>query len=147
MQSACVLLCCHLWPIRLYHVFPHFRFSTFSYKRHDFQQQQQQSYWVENLRLVVSTKFVWKISHSGKNSAKCYHKCAQIFMQSACYFYQILMKIELYRYIFDKYSDFKVHENSSIRRWVVLCRQTDTWRIYWSLFAILRKRLKRNIVG
>jgi hypothetical protein len=23
MQSACTVLYCHLWPVRLYHIFPH----------------------------------------------------------------------------------------------------------------------------
>ena len=24
MQSACAVLCCHLWPLRLHHIFPHY---------------------------------------------------------------------------------------------------------------------------
>jgi len=42
---------------------------------------------------------------------------------------------------------FQISWKSSIKRLVVLFRQTDTWRIYWSLFAILQTRLKRNISG
>jgi hypothetical protein len=24
MRSLCAVLCCHLWPVRLYHIFPHY---------------------------------------------------------------------------------------------------------------------------
>ena len=30
--------------------------------------------------LVLSTTFVWKISHSNKNSARYHHKCRQVFV-------------------------------------------------------------------
>jgi hypothetical protein len=137
MQSSCVLLCWHLWHIRLYHIFPHYPINGTIFKNiHSIK---------KNLRLVVSTKSVRKISHSGKKSAKCYHKFTQIFTQTICYFCQVLMKIELYRYIFDKYSDFIFHENPSTKRSVVLCRQT--WQSYWSLFAILRKAPKKKHCG
>jgi len=35
------------------------------------------------------------------------------------------MKIEISRHIFEKYSNYKFHENPSSERHVVPCRQTD----------------------
>jgi hypothetical protein len=41
------------------------------------------------------TTFVWNIAHSKKNSARYYHKCENVFMQSTHYFRYILMNIPL----------------------------------------------------
>jgi hypothetical protein len=61
----------------------------------------------------------------------------------------ILMKLEFSRQIFEKFSNIKFHENpSNGTRVVRLFRRTDgqTWRIKYSLSAILRTRLKIYIV-
>ena len=42
-----------------------------------------------------------------------------------CYSCQVLMKFELLRQIFEKYSNIKYHENPSSGNRVVLCRQAD----------------------
>jgi hypothetical protein len=52
------------------------------------------------------TTFVWNVSHFKKNSAQYYHKCTQVLMQSTSCSYQILMKHDSYRQIFENYSNF-----------------------------------------
>jgi hypothetical protein len=54
------------------------------------------------------------------------------------------MKLEFSRQIVEKYSDIKFHENPSSRRQIVRCGRMDGLieRMRWSLFAILRMRLK-----
>jgi hypothetical protein len=31
MQSTCAILYCHLWPVRLYHIFPHYRINNMTF--------------------------------------------------------------------------------------------------------------------
>ena len=52
-------------------------FSTLSHKRHDFRKKV-----IEHKMcvLILSTNFVWNISHSTKDSAKYYHKCTYVLM-------------------------------------------------------------------
>ena len=60
--------------------------------------------------LVFSATFVWRIFHSKKNSGRYYHKCTcEVSVIS-----QILMKTEFSRQIFEKYSNIKFRENSSV---------------------------------
>jgi hypothetical protein len=53
---------------------------------------------------ISSTNIFLHISNSKKTSATCYHKCTKLFIYSACYCWQILIKIEFSRqlYIFMK---------------------------------------------
>ena len=65
------VLYCHLWPILLYHIFPHYlskgtifgEKKAFEYKM---------CFW------IFCTKFVWKNFHSKKNPAR-YYKYAWVF--------------------------------------------------------------------
>jgi len=52
-----------------------------------------------------------------------------VFLQSSIYC-QIAMKLEFSRQMFEKYSNVKLHENSSSGSRVVPCRSTDrqTWQ-------------------
>jgi hypothetical protein len=52
-------------------------FSTLSHKRHDFRKNV-----IEHKMcvLILSTNFVWNISHPKKNSARYYNRCTQVFM-------------------------------------------------------------------
>ena len=52
--------------------------------------------------LIFPTIFVWNISHSKKNLARCDQKCISVFMYSTGYSCQILMKLEFSRLIFGK---------------------------------------------
>jgi hypothetical protein len=63
---------------------------------------------------IFFTTFAWNISHFKKNCAGYDHKCLLVFMQSACYSSQILMKLEFSPQIFEKYSNIKFHENSPV---------------------------------
>jgi len=74
-------ICCHLWPVRLYHVF-----STLSHKRHDLRRKV-----TENKMCVVisSTTFLWNVSHSHWDiiiNVHSFHVKYQLFLS---YFNQI----------------------------------------------------------
>ena len=89
-QCAYDILYCHLWPLA-----PTY-FSTLSHKRHNFRKR------VTEHKLYVltfSTTFFWDISHSKKNSARCYHKCVLVFMWGTQYSCQVVMARELSRQI------------------------------------------------
>jgi hypothetical protein len=65
-------------------------------------------------------------------------------MTSTRYSCQILMKLEISRQIFEKSPNIKFYENPVSGSRVIACGQTDrqTKLSRYSLFAILRKRLK-----
>ena len=50
--------------------------------------------------LIFSTTFISNISCSKKNSSRYYHKCTQVFMQSASYYCKISMELEFSRQLF-----------------------------------------------
>ena len=52
--------------------------------------------------LIFCTTFVWNISHSEKNWARYDQKCTSVFMYSTSYPSQILIKLQVYRKIFEK---------------------------------------------
>ena len=80
--------------------------------------------------LILAATFVWNISHSKKNSKKCYHRCAYIFTQSTRYSCDVSIKPECSQQIFKKYSHANFHENLSSESQVVPCGHTDgqTWQ-------------------
>jgi hypothetical protein len=89
------------------HVSP---FSTLCHKRHDFREKVIQH---KMCVLILSTTFVWNISHSEQIWTRYDHKCISVFMYSTGYSCQILMKLEFSRQIFQKYSNIKFHLNPS----------------------------------
>jgi len=92
------------------------------------------------LCLILSTTFVWNISHSKKNSALYYYKCTHIRMQITRQSCRILMKLELFWRVVEQSSNTKFSENHSSGSRVVPRRQN--WRNKQLLFAIFRIRLK-----
>jgi hypothetical protein len=86
-------------------------FSTLSYKRHNFREK---SYWAN---------FVWNISHSMKNAARC-HSCTQVRTWSARYSCHVLMELQSSRQIFEKIN-IKFHENLFSGGRVVPCGRAD----------------------
>jgi hypothetical protein len=120
MQSACFMLYCDMWRVRLCHIF-----STLSHKRYIFGKK------LLNIKLCFDFlyNFVWDISHSEKNLARCSHKCTHVFMWSARYFCQSLMKNEFSRQIFEKYWNIKFHENPSSESRLVPCGRTDMTKL------------------
>jgi hypothetical protein len=105
MQSACAVLYCHLWPVRLYHIFPHYFTNCTILGKKVIEH--------KTCVFIFSAIFVWNISHSKNNSARYYHRCTQVFMQSTRYFCQILTKLEFSPQVFETCSDTKFHENPS----------------------------------
>ena len=61
VQCACTVLC-HLWPVRLYSIFPHYFINGTIFVKH-----------------LLNIFFVLNISHSEKNSAR-YHKRSWVFV-------------------------------------------------------------------
>jgi hypothetical protein len=74
-------------------------FSTLSHKRHDFRKKKINTEH-KICVLIFSTIFVWNISHSKKNWARYDQKCILVFMWSAGYSCESLMKIGFSRQFF-----------------------------------------------
>ena len=74
-KDACALFHCHLWPIRLYHVF----YFTLSHKKHDFRKNI-----IEHKKCVsiFSTNFTLKLNDFKKTSAWYYRKWTWVYWQS-----------------------------------------------------------------
>ena len=105
-------------------------FSTLSHKRHDFQGKKLLKI---KCVLISSTAFVWYTSHSKKNWARNDPQSVLVFMRSSCYSCQILMKLEFFRLIFEKYSIINFHENPSSGSHAVPCEQTDETQLLVAL--------------
>jgi len=72
--------------------------------------------------VLISTTFLWNISHSTKNAARYYHKCRglQIKYPLLSYFNETS-----FWQIFENSSNIKFHKNPSRGSWVVPRRKTD----------------------
>jgi hypothetical protein len=53
--------CCHLWPVRIYNIFPHYLINGTIFER---------KVLITKCVLTSSTTFVWNISHSENNWAR-----------------------------------------------------------------------------
>jgi len=142
---------CHLWPAPLYNIFPHYLLTpillTWRIRWAPNNASKWQigfnsafkglngtifvggggeggSYWTQNVCFDFLYKFVWNISYSKKNWARCDEKCEFISMWSTRYSCQILMKPEFSRHVFEKYRNIKLHENPSSGSRLVTCRRT-----------------------
>jgi hypothetical protein len=92
--------------------------------------------------LIFPTIFFWSISHSKKHLSRYYHKYTSVLYMSVI-LCQILIRFELSRQIFEKYSNIKFQGNPSRRSRVVACRQTDRHDEAKSRFSpCCEKRLK-----
>ena len=74
--------------------------------------------------LIFSTTFVRNISHSKKTPARYDHKCTLVCMYSILYYCYIVMKLQFYRQIFQKFSNSIFNQNPSIGSRLVQCEQT-----------------------
>jgi hypothetical protein len=63
--------------------------------------------------------------------------------ESACYSFQIVIKPEFSRQLFEKYSDIKFHENPSIGSRVDPCGRTDRLTVTTRLKVTFRNFLDR----
>ena len=128
MQSACVILYCHVWHVWLYLFFLH------SHKRPDFRKKKS----VLNTKCVFnfSITFVWNISHSTKNWARCDEDCISVLMQSIVILVRNLNFLDIF-----SHSNIKFHENLSSGSRVVprgrTDRQTDMPRLRLSYVPCL----------
>jgi len=75
--------------------------------------------------LIISTVLSELFLFSKSNIARFDHKCLLVLRPSTRYSCQYLMKFELSRKIFQKYSNIRFHENPSSGSRVVPNRQTD----------------------
>jgi len=107
---------CHLWPARLYYIFPHHlitaRCSKIVIGR-------------TVCVFIFSTPFSRNISHSKNNWAIYDQNTFSPFMSSTRYPCQIFTKLEFSRPIFEKCSNIKFPENPFIVSRIVPCGETD----------------------
>jgi hypothetical protein len=84
---------CHLWPVRLYNIFPHYLINGMIFGGGGK---------LLNIKgiLIFSSAFVLNTSHS-KNCARCDQKCILVSMYCTCYSCQILTNLEFSRQIFE----------------------------------------------
>jgi hypothetical protein len=93
---------------------------------------------------LLSTTFVWNISHSKKKWARYDEKCIMVFTWSASYSCQILMKLELSRQIFEKYPKFSFMKSRPVGAELYHAdRQTDKHGVN-SRFSQFCERAAKN---
>ena len=90
MQCACAVLCCHLWPIRLYYISLHYLINaTIAGKK--------TKAIAHKMCLIFSTTFVWNISHYKKNWTRYYKNIPW----TSCTVTVVLKLDFLYRFFFN----------------------------------------------
>jgi hypothetical protein len=90
---------CHLWPLRLYNIFPHYLINGMLFG--------EKTVLTQNVFLIISATCVWNIFYSKKDRARYDQKCKLVFMQSPRYTCNILMMLQFSRQIFGKYSNIR----------------------------------------
>jgi hypothetical protein len=105
MNSACAVLYCHLWPVRALN---------------------ERQMWV----LISSTTFVWNISHSKNNRARCDRKCVLGLVRGPRYSCHILAKLWFSRQTSEKYWNINVTKIRPVAAELFACGRLDrrTWR-------------------
>jgi len=120
-------------------------FSTLSHKGHIFHGKVVEH---EMCVLIFSTSFARNISHSKKNWARYNQKCILLFMGSTHYSCYILIKLEISRHIFWKYSNIKFSENLPRGSWGVPCELTHGWQTHTTkLIVVVRNFANANHRG
>jgi len=113
-----MILSRHLFPLWLYHIFPHYhRNGTIFWRK--------KNYWTWSICFDFPYKSVWNIFHYTKDSATYYNKCTQDFVWSTRCSLQILIKIELFGQTSKNLQISNLNENPSSGSRVVPCRQRD----------------------
>jgi len=116
MQSACSALYCHMWPVRLYHVFPHYLIKSTIFEKKKLLNIKC-VFWF-SLQLVSETFLT--LGWIKRDTIIAVHRSL-----STRYSCQILMKLEFSGRIFDKSSNIKFHESPSSCSRTVSCGRTD----------------------
>ena len=99
---------CHPWPVQLYNIIRHYLINSTIFEGKT----------LLNMKcvLIISTTFVWNISHSKKNSGWYNLKCTNACTYSTRYYCQILMELRFSQKIFKTYRNIKSHEDPSSGR-------------------------------
>jgi hypothetical protein len=97
---------CHLWPARLYNIFPPNLINCTIFEKKNFIGH-------KKFVFIFSTDFVRNISHFKNNSSRYYHKCMYVLMYSTCYSCQVLRKLVFSRHILEKSSNIEINGNPS----------------------------------
>ena len=170
MQSACAMLYFHLWPVWIYHIFPHYVincticwekslntkcvliFSTAFACNISHSKKKCARYDRKSLNtkcvLVFSTTFVCNISHSKKKCARYDYKYRYmlVFTWRTHYSRYSLMKLKFSRQTFEKYSNSKFSWKSrpTGAELFHVDRQTDMTKLVVA-FHILAKASKNKL--
>ena len=111
---------CHLRPVWLHHIFPHYLINgTISWKKKVTEP--------KVCVLIFSTNFVWNISHCKKHSTSYCHKCENVLMLNIRCYCRIIIKLEFSQQIFEESSTTKFLQNSSNDSRVFPCGRADGW--------------------
>jgi hypothetical protein len=126
MQCSCTVLCCHLWPVWPYHIFPHYLISGTIFGGKN----------VLNIRKmrvsVSSTTRIWNRSHYKRIKQDVITNIHRSTYKEPL----VVVSFELNENtieIFEKYSNIILHDNPSSGCRLVPCRltngKTDTRKI------------------
>ena len=100
------MLCCHLWSVRLYHIFPHYLANGTIFGK--------KSYWIQNVfwfYLQFSCETFLILRSFGRDIIINVRRSSCNIPRSSCH---TLMKLEFSPQSFENYWNIKFHENSSI---------------------------------
>jgi len=125
---------CRPWPAPFFNIFPYYLINDMIFENK-----------VTEHKLYVSifsTPFVWNIFYSKNNWARYDRKCMLVLLESTLYSCSILMKLEFFKEIFEKYSNVKFHDNPFSGSRVVACGQTYgvfmAVRFYFIVFRVVK---------
>jgi len=73
--------------------------------------------------------------------------CAYVFMRSVLHSWQIVMKLEFFRQIFEKFSNIELNENPYSGSRVVPCGRTDSHeKVNGRFYIYIHIHIKRNLL-
>ena len=96
---------CHLWSVRLYHIFPRYFINGTIFGKHVME--------CKLCVLVFCAAFIWNHSHYKKNRARCYHTCTYIGLLHVKYRLLLSDFSEIWIFLTDFWSSIKFREYSS----------------------------------
>ena len=114
---ACSILYRHLWPVRLYHIFPHYLINGIIFEKEKFLNIKC-VFWF-SLQILSETFLTLK-----KHWATCDQYCTLLLTWSTHHYCQIWIKSEFSRQVFLKTRRSKFHENPSSESRTVPCGRT-----------------------